>query len=272
MKIPRIGFRKICEDVFLVGSSMRSHPYDCAVYAVSGPKGAVLIDCGCPAGLDRIVQNMRDAGIEPESVELVIGTHCHYDHVGAAAEFKRRFPSARLAMHGADASAVESGDGEATCAEWLFGESAEPASVDFQLQGGDEVFAGGLRFEVLHTPGHSPGSITIVLETGGCKIAFTGDSYIPSCPRVGYDFDAICETWLRLLDLGADFVCPGHDNHSTFDPVVLAMSGVIPASVLRSAIGFRDLAKPVAAASSFYYEHLGVMLKPFQDTIKLFNR
>ncbi|MFA6450929.1 MAG: MBL fold metallo-hydrolase [bacterium] len=269
MKLPRIGFKKISGGVFLVGSSLRSHPYDCAVYAISGPSGAVMIDCGSPMGLDHILKNMRAAGIEPESVELIIGTHCHYDHVGSAAEFKRRFPAAKLAMHAADSAPVESGDSAITCADWLFGETVEPAVIDFQLEPGDEIFAaGGLRFEIFHTPGHSPGSLTILLESEGRKIAFTGDSYIPSCDRVGYDFESLVETWRRLLSLDADLVCPGHENHSSVDPVVLAMSGVIPANFLLKTLEASKIVKPLASASSFYYEHIGVMLKPFRGLIE----
>ncbi len=264
----QLGAKTIFDNIFQVGSSGRSHPFDCAVYAISGPTGAVLIDCGSPLGLDKILKNLKSVGIRPESIELVLGTHCHYDHVGGFAELKRRYPQVRLAMHESDAAAVEKGNNTLTCADWLFDEVFEQSPVDSILQDGSTLTAGGIAFKVIATPGHSPGSITFITESGGKKIVFTGDSYIPSCPAVGYDFERIIGTWRLLIGLEADIICPGHENHLVLDPIVAAMRGGMRANIALASIGFAPLIKPIAAASSFYYEHLGALTKPFHGLVK----
>jgi len=268
MKIMHWGSKKIADNIFQVGSSGRSHPFDCAVYVLSGPSGAVLVDCGSPFGIDNILRNIENVGIRPESIELVLGTHCHYDHVGGFAALKKRYPRIRLAMHEFDAAVVERGDNTVTCADWLFDEVFEQSAVDIVLQDRSEISAGGITFNVISTPGHSPGSISYVTESEGKRIVFTGDSYIPSCTSVGYDFEQIVDTWRLLIGLKADIICPGHENHLSLDPIVGAMRGGLRADIIRATIGFIPLIKPLAAASSFYYEHLGLLAKPFYGLIK----
>ncbi len=258
---------KLCDNLFLVGSSTKSHPYDCSVYAVINDNSVVLIDCGTPQGLDKIIDNLQSIGVDPANVCLIIGTHCHYDHIGSAGEFIRRFKNAKLALHIDDAIAVENGDSEVTCADWLFDSFFDSISVDIKLTDGEILDFGGFEFKINHMPGHSPGSITIETCVGSNKVVFTGDSYIPSCDKVGYDFENLVETWRKLITTDADVVCPGHEFHSYSDPVVLAMMGILPTSLFNPFLSKPSILKPVASASSFYYENMGRMIKPFRELI-----
>lgn len=255
MRYPRMWPYKHCDAVYAVGGVRRSHPFDSAVYAVLGPSGTVLIDCGSPYGFEYKEKNLKKIGSEIGAVELVIGTHSHYDHLGGFAELKRRNPSVRLAVHEADRAAVETGDPDLTCAGWMFQDVFEPAAVDVVLHGGERIEAGGLEFEIIHTPGHSPGSITVVCEAGGKNIAFPGDSYVPSCTRVGYDYDLLLETYERLLDLRVDIVCPGHLGHLISFPVTQVMKNRFAVGVVRALVGFDPLMKAASAVNSYIYEN-----------------
>jgi glyoxylase-like metal-dependent hydrolase (beta-lactamase superfamily II) len=267
MKYPRLSPYKICEGVHAVGGVRRSHIFDSAVYAVLGPTGTVLIDCGSQYGFEYKEKNLRKIGSRMDDVALVIGTHCHYDHLGGAAELKRRNPKVRLAMHEADRAAVENGDPDLTCSGWMFDDCFEPAAVDETLKGGETVSAAGLDFEIISTPGHSPGSITVVCRVGGKKIVFAGDSYVPSCPRVGYDYDELMETYERLLELDSDFICPGHLGHLFSFPVTQAITGALPAPIVRAFININPMMKVVATLSSHFYEN-STYANPFMQRIK----
>src|SRR5712692_9643810 len=63
---------------------------DCHVYAVAGPDGLLLVDCGTPWGYERITQNMAHWGLRVEDVRTILLTHGHVDHVSGGYLFKAR--------------------------------------------------------------------------------------------------------------------------------------------------------------------------------------
>jgi glyoxylase-like metal-dependent hydrolase (beta-lactamase superfamily II) len=146
------------------------------VYCVLTPE-PVLIDCGSRVGWDQLAGNLKLLGFSPGDVRWIIATHGHWDHMDAMAIFQRDFPSVKFAVHAGDAQFVINDDRVFSCAEPLYGgvESA-PVKVDRILLDNDTVNVGNTVFRVLHTPGHTPGSIVVVAEIAGKKIAFCGDS------------------------------------------------------------------------------------------------
>ncbi len=254
MEYPTLKPYKVCENVYAVGGVRRSHPRDSAVYVVIGPEGAVLIDCGSPFGFERRERNLRGLGVEIMDIELMIGTHCHYDHVGGGAELKRRNPAVKIAVHELDAPACESGDADLTCAGWMFRDEFPQFEVDIPLGDGEILRAAGLEFEIIHAPGHTEGSVAVSTVVRGKKIIFTGDCYVPSCERAGYDYDKLIETVEKLLGLGADIVCPGHLGHLVTFPVTQAMKGKISPRIARAVCRFEPPAKIVSGIASFFYE------------------
>jgi len=221
---------------------------------------AVLIDCGSPFGLAGVEANLGKLGRGFDSVELTIATHCHYDHVGGAAALKRLRPEMELCAHESDVPALENGDADATCASWMFEEEVEPVKVDRRLADGDVVSAVGMDLKIYSMPGHSPGSIAVVAETPDGRVVFTGDCYVPSCDLVGYDFDALAETWRRLLDLDVDFICPGHYDHHYTHPVVRAMAGGPGARAIRSVLLNPEVARLPSSIGTLLYKNSKVPL------------
>jgi glyoxylase-like metal-dependent hydrolase (beta-lactamase superfamily II) len=123
----------------------------------------VVIDPG--GHPERILKAIKESGL---TIRYVLNTHCHFDHMGANAEIVAA-TGASLALHAAELPMLQSRGGAD-----LFGVpvNASPAP-DLELEPGQELEVGTLRFRVLHTPGHSPGSLTFYLEEQG--VAFDGD-------------------------------------------------------------------------------------------------
>lgn len=121
---------------------------------VGGP--LVVID---PAGEADVL--LSAIGSRP--VEAVVLTHGHFDHLGAVSELVEA-TGAPVLVHAADASVIT--DPEANGGLGFGFEHVSPAASR-ELRDGDTVEAGGLRLEVLHTPGHTPGSICLFAPADG---------------------------------------------------------------------------------------------------------
>jgi metallo-beta-lactamase class B len=166
---------KLLPFFYQIGGSRQSHSFDASVYLVDTGEGLLLLDCGAPDGFDAVLANMRGLGFDPRSVKAILGTHGHYDHLGAAAAWKE-LSGCALYLHEGDQEAVESGDGEKTSASLLYDRPFPPVKVDFPLTGGQVFRYPHGVLEVLHTPGHTPGSVCFILETSAMSILIGGDT------------------------------------------------------------------------------------------------
>ncbi|MEM2905105.1 MAG: MBL fold metallo-hydrolase [Candidatus Bathyarchaeia archaeon] len=114
-----------------------------------------VVDAGLEGSFrDVVFPYLRGLGRRPDEVELAVITHEHGDHFEGLPEL-RRVSRVKVAAHEAGAKSIEPG-------------------VDMLLRDGDRLKAGGLELEVIHTPGHSPGSIC--LYEPRLRLLFTGDS------------------------------------------------------------------------------------------------
>ena len=164
---------------------------------------AAVIDPGDEAG--RILKVLEEDKVE---VEYILLTHGHYDHTTAVPELARTFPQAAIYIHKADANGAGS---------QLFPLAGQVEGLKYYDEG-DTLPLGSLTIQVLHTPGHSPGSVTLKVE----DVLFTGDTlFCGSMGRTdlgGGSYEQIMASLKRLGGLEGDFhVCPGHDRTSTLD-------------------------------------------------------
>ena len=201
--------RRICDAVYLVGGGNLSAPSDCLCYALD--LGVpVLIDCGAGSSWPRIAGHMRDAGLDPQQLDTLVLTHCHVDHIGAAARVKDE-TGCRIVCHALDREAIESGDPTTTAASW-YGVRLKPLAVDHVLDGKSEqlAFPGGV-LTLIHTPGHTPGSMVGVLETADDhRVLFGQDIHGPFSADFGSDIRAWRASMRDLIALDADILCEGH--------------------------------------------------------------
>jgi metallo-beta-lactamase class B len=199
---------RIAERVFLVGGSGLSDGADCLVYALN-LGDPVLIDCGAGASWPQIRTNIRSAGLDPDRLHTLILTHAHVDHIGPAARIKAE-TGCRILAHMNDAPAIESGDPEFTVAG-LYGVDLQGVKPDIIMKGAEEALEfkqGSLK--LLHTPGHTPGSIVALYETKEARILFGQDIHGPFSKAFGSDIQAWRESMQKLIDLRADVLCEGH--------------------------------------------------------------
>lgn len=127
---------------------------------------AVLIDAGDEA--DRIIEHIESSDLR---LKMIIATHGHIDHVAAIPEVSEAF-SVPVFMHRDELPVYRSAGQQAA----LFGlEPPVTLEIDHFLTDGDTVRIGELAGRVIHTPGHSPGGVTIVFDAETPPKAFVGD-------------------------------------------------------------------------------------------------
>lgn len=180
--------------------------FDANVY-LAGDGRYVLVDAG--TGLnDRYVQKKLAESVPPEEIDAVVLTHEHFDHCGGAAQL-RELCNAEVYMHEDGAAVVE--EGQEWSAGW-FGTSQEPTTVDWKLRHGDTIDLGGTALQVLHTPGHSPGSIC--LYEPASKSLFCGDLIFSNGGIGRTDFKggskATLARSIHSLDMPVTNLYPGH--------------------------------------------------------------
>ncbi len=197
--------------IFRVAGPDITDQRDCNVYLLDLDEEAVLIDTGFGAAFDRMAANIEDQGISPSRISTAVLTHCHVDHIGAAARVREQFGS-RLVMHELDAEIVESGDNRLTaafCFEIVF----RPLAIDVRLTGSRGVIPfGGQDLSFLHIPGHTPGSISVYADSDGTRVLFGQDISAPLLPEFDCDMAAWRRSMEELLSLKADVLCDGHSG------------------------------------------------------------
>jgi hydroxyacylglutathione hydrolase len=135
-----------------------------------------LIDSGVAGSEKIILDYLKRTGTSPEEISRLILTHAHPDHIGAASAIKR-ISGCTVAAHAAEKAWIEDVDLQAKerPVPGFFSLVGGSVPVDQTLQEGDVLHLGsGLVLRVLHTPGHSPGSISLWLAQEGAL--FTADA------------------------------------------------------------------------------------------------
>lgn len=193
---------------YVVAGDKLTHPWDASAYLIAGEE-PTLIDCGSSEGYQALKRSLKLLGYEPRDIRRVIGTHGHWDHLSGMASLREE-SDALLYLHEADRAAVESGDQDHTAA-YLYGKPFPPVEVNRPLSDGDILRINGYEFRVYHTPGHSPGSISLLTEISGMKLLISGDTWWGGYhPRIGSDLEVWAESLDRLLGLDFDVMTIGH--------------------------------------------------------------
>lgn len=185
---------------------------NCSIVADLEAKRAIVVDPG--GDFERIEARLRALGV---TVDAIVHTHTHIDHVGCTAELQRA-TGASASIHERDRFLYDLLPVQSA----LIGCAApERADLEGALVDGRTLRAGDLELAVLHTPGHTPGSCSFVVTRGGRTHVFAGDTlFRGSIGRTdlwGGDSDAILRSIHdRLLTLPDDArVVTGHGPETT---------------------------------------------------------
>lgn len=179
--------------------------FDGNVYLILD-KRPILVDAGMMAG--PTLKNIKRF-IDPAKIEMIVLTHCHHDHSGAAPELKAA-TGARLLLSEKEVGAV--GDDLASVA-YLFGQQAPQYEVDETLREGMILDTGEWKLEVMETPGHSTGSLC--LYEPRAKVLFSGDTVFPDgnigrTDMYGGSTPDLVASIERLTGLDVEIMYPGH--------------------------------------------------------------
>jgi glyoxylase-like metal-dependent hydrolase (beta-lactamase superfamily II) len=195
---------------------------NCRIFACPKTGLALVVDPGDePLEIIQTIQQMKLQDGRPIQVQWLLHTHAHLDHIGGTRKLKESIPEARIALHSADRFIYDRLQEQGRIFNMNYD---EPLPVEFDLEHEQELRVGELKLTVIHTPGHSPGSICLRLHEdssiGATERVLTGDTlFYQSVGRTdlwGGDaeqmFKSIHE---RILTLDGDTrVCPGHGPDS----------------------------------------------------------
>jgi len=192
------------------------------VYVIETSAGLVLVDAGLTEDHGLLIRQLGDLGLDPNQVRAILLTHAHGDHSLGAMPIKRK-TGARIHAGRGDALVLRDGGPlEAVFSTHeMSGYEIHATDVDVELTGDEMLVFGDTRIEVLATPGHTPGSVSYVLNRGGSRIFFAGDTVMTSlklgtysaylAPRYRGDAWAYLATLRRLSVLPIpDILLPGH--------------------------------------------------------------
>jgi glyoxylase-like metal-dependent hydrolase (beta-lactamase superfamily II) len=242
-----------------MGSRIHTIPLGFDQTYIVKDQGAILIDSGEPKKGKVFLNGLKKTSIKPEEIQLIVLTHGHWDHIGSAAEIKE-ITGAEIVMHKNEKHCLEEsfklmppgvtiwGSILDKLVTWFIIPFKHPGvtiwgsildklvtwfiipfkhiratEVDIVLK--DEEFSlndYGIKGKVIHTPGHSSGSVSILLDTGE---AFVGDLAMNKFPlrlRPGLaifaeDWPKLIESWQKLFDFGVKFVYPAHGDPFSAD-------------------------------------------------------
>jgi len=155
----------------------------------------VLVDTSTKQQRSPLLQGLKAAGLRPEDIDILINTHLHPDHTGNNDLFT---PASKMAR------------------------SEEHPDASFMCITEDAEILPGIR--LMHTPGHSRGSMSVVVETDGRRYVIAGDA-IPTRdnlekwrpPMIHYDRSVALDSMRRIVEL-ADVIIPGHGKAFEPDP------------------------------------------------------
>jgi glyoxylase-like metal-dependent hydrolase (beta-lactamase superfamily II) len=222
----------VADGIYLLGNMSPS-----AVYVVDTDDGLVMIDSGLEHDHGKLLEALVDLGLELGRLKIILLTHAHGDHTMGAKRLKQK-TGAKIYIGQDDAAPLRrGGPWEAIFSKFdMDGVTLHPTPVDGKLTDGETLTLGESHFTAIATPGHTPGSFCFLLEKGGKRALFTGDTIMSLSDGLGTysaylspKFRGSASDYLGSLRKLAqlpppDLLLPGHPQSDTIpqDPRLTA--------------------------------------------------
>lgn len=193
-------------------------------YLLEGDRGYVLVDAGRQHMAGFLVRRLKKLGLSPGDIRLIVITHAHFDHVGSLADIKKLCGCPVLA-HPLEAVIIETGQVVIPPGTNRIGNLVSfmgshskgllrfrSTRVELRVDQEYDLSSVGVAGRVIPTPGHTPGSLSVLLEDGQ---AMVGDLAMNFTSSTNYPIFAelpaqIRESWHKLLQQGAATIYPAH--------------------------------------------------------------
>lgn len=187
---------------------------------------SILVDSGRPKDAEKITAALKEHGVALADLALILHTHGHWDHCGSTRQLKER-TKAPVAIHAADADKLRRGDNGVLHATCLTGFLLKPllrpsfpsVEPDVLLEDGMRLNAYGIRAKIIHTPGHTAGSVSLLTQeneviAGDLLMGgYLGGKIWRTRPNLHYfaeNLTALRSSLQNLLDLGPSRIYVGH--------------------------------------------------------------
>jgi len=197
------------------------------VFLLRSRDSHILIDTGAARDWPDLERELVEAGCLPDKLKLVVLTHGDFDHAGNCAELQKKYGT-KIAMHKGDAEMVRTGVLVKRKSKgiigrlllWIGGREVKGFTTfrpDILLEDGQVISSNGLTVKIIHTPGHTKGSIAILTDDGRL---FVGDTVSnrtrPSGPPLIEDEEGFNKSITVLKQSNAHMVYPGHGKPFPF--------------------------------------------------------
>ena len=196
------------EDVYQIRFKNRA----ANAYLVRGSSRTVMIDVGLSSNYPHMVECLRHLDCPPEKIDMVILSHEHLDHIGAAYHFHGR---TYIAAHRLAANKIMLRD-DFSMLRKMFNEPNVPIDIDIWLEEGNTIDLGNFRLDVMYTPGHTSACITLFDSDKG--LLFAADTLMPGGVMGGVFGSGSIADYIqsleRLKGLSSKILLSGHGRLS----------------------------------------------------------
>jgi hydroxyacylglutathione hydrolase len=199
-------------------------------YLIGGSKGIIMVDAGPPNKIRSFIRKLARLHIHPEDIKLIVITHSHFDHAGSAKEIKD-LTGAKIIIHEIEKIYLEESGMIIPKGVNIYGKITKPllfpilSKISFLRPKADILVNNnglslqefGLDGSIIHTPGHTPGSLTVLLNSGEAFVGCMAHNNFPfrinpGLPIYALDIEKVKESWKMLIEKGARTIFPGHGN------------------------------------------------------------
>lgn len=204
-------------------------------YLLYGTSGAILVDAGMKGSRTKLKKALEKEKTLPHDIKLIVVTHGHYDHVQGLSEI-RELTKAPVLVHEKELNDRETKNQSTFMYRMIVGimgkatpegESEHIINPEIKMQGEEfELDEYGVPAKIIHTPGHSPGSISIATEDGQCIVGDTLFNIFPGSlyPIIVADREMLAESYRKLKKEDCGIFYPGHGKpitKKTFEKKIL---------------------------------------------------
>ncbi|MHA1552626.1 MAG: MBL fold metallo-hydrolase, partial [Candidatus Heimdallarchaeaceae archaeon] len=183
---------------------------------LKGKNGYIQMDAGYGWSVKKYLKLLKKNNIKPDEIKLIIVNHAHADHTGGLKKLKE-ITNAKILVHEDDADYLRKGISTDIVPISLFAKLAamsmpesfkiyDPIEPDIVIQDEYSLEDFGVKAKVIHTPGHTAGTISLITEKGtafiGCCAQGLPFKLSPGLPALAQDINLVYSSWQRLIDEG----------------------------------------------------------------------